>query len=138
MSNLSGRVVKLETAFAALDKKVSEQDHEINNNIRKNVHNLRTDTHNKLNAQRESITHLKELVLENAHQIKIVNNQSVHQIQTVGNHVMALAEKQEDMRAAVDNNTKVMSQLQGGLKVFVWIVGSTGAIVSAIKIMEML
>lgn len=148
MATLTNRVTKLEAGHISLDEKLQNAIKETERNreaivreerrSREALHKSNNKCNNLLNEQREGLALAKELIMTNSHHIQLSNE-----------HIMSLAEKQEDMRGVVKDNTAVMVQLKesllefrssliSGLKVFMWIVASVGTVVSIFKLIELL
>lgn len=118
MTDLSERVVAVEGKSASAHKRIDEEHVEIIRN-RDSIHDLRDTCTDTFIAFRQNYADLKSIALNN-------NNQ-----------ITSLIDEHKEMKEAVNNNTKVMTELKGGIKVFVWLVGCFGGIAGVIKLAEM-
>lgn len=113
MTTLSNRVTKVETEFIAIDDKLNDNATETMRN-RDSIHKLRNECNNTFNIIRANNSDLKEIVLNNSHQIT------------------SLIEKHEEVKEVVANNTVAMNTLQNSFD-------KAGAVgVSSIKLISLI
>lgn len=109
--DLNDKIVSLETKSEFICKEIETLNKETIRN-RDGIHDINNKNQVDLNIIRESHGDLKELVMNNSHQIS------------------SLIEKHEKMEKVISNNTKVMIELKGGIKTGVWILSSLGGLTS--------
>lgn len=109
MSSAPDRIVALEVKEDAIRRDIEFLARETERH-RNNIHKLRNDVNNTFNIIRENHNDLKQLVLSNSSQISII------------------IERYEKIEKVVSNNTAVMSELKGGIKLGVWVIGSIGGL----------
>lgn len=107
--NSGNRILALEVKEQATFRDLQSLNQELDR-MRTSHHNLRDDTHAALNVIRCDHDDLRQIVHQNSTQISVV------------------IERYKRIEKVVSNNTEVMSQLRGGIKLAVWVVGSVGGL----------